>query len=66
MQPLSVFEVNVDIFEGYQLRVSGRALASIQHLNMTLVSSFIADMKIFDDQCPVELTEEEIEADLDI
>ena len=53
MQPLSVFEVNVDIFEGYLLRVSGRALASIQHLNMTLISSFIADMKIFDDQSPV-------------
>jgi len=31
------------------LRVSGRALAATQHLNMTLISSFVADMKIFDD-----------------
>lgn len=58
--------MNVDVYEGYLLRVSGRALAATQHLNMTLISSFVADMKIFDDQSPIEVTEEQMEEQLDL
>jgi hypothetical protein len=55
----------VDVYESYLLRVSGRALAATQHMNMSLISSFVADMKIFDDQSPVEISEDQMEEELD-
>jgi len=35
-------------------------------MNMTLISSFVAHMKIFDDQSPVEISEDQMEAQLDL
>lgn len=35
-------------------------------MNMNFISSFVADMKIFDDQSPVEISEDQMEAQLDL
>jgi hypothetical protein len=42
--------VNVDVYELYLMKVSGRALQKIQSLNLDLKSSLCADMKLFDNQ----------------
>jgi hypothetical protein len=44
--------MNIDLFETYLLKASGRALSSTQHLNLSLTSAMVSHMKIFDTQHP--------------
>jgi len=58
--------VNVDVHEIYLLKVSGRALAATQHLNLNLTSSMGSHLKIFDTSVPEEPTEFEMELEAEI
>jgi hypothetical protein len=56
--------MNIDLFEIYLLKASGRALSATQHLNLNLTSAMVSHLKIFDTQHPEEPSE--FEQDLEI
>lgn len=53
--------MNIDLFETYLLKASGRALSSTQHLNLNLTSAMVSHLKLFDTSHPEAPTEEEQE-----
>jgi len=61
---VSIFDMNVDLFEMYLLKASGRALSATQHLNLNLTSAMVSHLKIFDTQHPEEPSQ--FEQDLEI